>query len=267
MSAQVRAALAVARRDMLLFVSYRTRFVSTLVTGLVGVTVFYYVSRLVSSPQVGSPDEYFGFVVVGTMTLEVLTSTLTSPLGTLRAEMLAGTFERVVISPFGPVATVFSLIIFPALLGLLTGFLTLVFAVVVFGLGLNWPDALLALPVALLGAFSFAPFGLLLAAAVLLFKQTNAGAGLVVTGVSLVAGLYFPVSLLPGWIRWTSDIQPFTPAAELLRRLLIDTPLTGSAAGDVAKLVGFSVVTLPIALMALRGAVRRSRRSGTITEY
>jgi hypothetical protein len=48
---------------------------------------------------------------------------------------------------------------------------------------------------------------------------------------------------------------------------LIDTPLTGSAAGDVAKLVGFSVVTLPIALMALRGAVRRSRRSGTITEY
>ncbi len=267
MSAQVRAAIAICRRDMLLFASYRTRFLSTLVTAFVGITLFYYVSRLVNSPEVGSADEYFGFVVVGTMTLEVLTSTLTAPIGTLRAEMIAGTFERMVVSPFGPVATIFSLTLFPAILGLLTAFVTLVFAVLVFGLAINFPAALLAVPVALLGAFAFAPFGIFLAAIVVVVKQTNAGAGLVVTGVSLVAGLYFPVSLLPDWIQWASDVQPFTPATELLRNLLIDSPLSGSAAVDVLKLVGFTAVTLPLAWVALHAGIRRSRRIGTITEY
>lgn len=267
MTTQLRAAVAIFRRDMLLFMSYRTRFFSTLVTGFVGVTLFYYVSRLVNSPDVGSPDEYFGFVVVGTMTLEVLTSTLTAPIGTLRAEMIAGTFERVVISPFGPVATIFSLTLFPVFLGLVTALVTLIFAVLVFGLALNFPLAILALPVALLGAFSFAPFGMLLCAIVVVVKQTNAGAGLVVTGVSLVAGLYFPVSLLPDWIEWLSNVQPFTPAVDLLRHLLIGYPLSGSAAVEVLKLIGFTAIMLPLSVFALHRGVRRSRRIGTITEY
>ncbi len=252
---------------MLLFMSYRTRFFSALVTPFVGITLFYYVSRLVQSPEVGSPDDYFGFVVVGTMTLEVLTATLTAPIVTLRGEMIAGTFERMVVSPFGPVATIVSLTLFPVLLGMVTAVLTLVFAMAVFGLGLNFPAALLAVPVALLGSIVFAPFGMLLAAVVVVAKQTNAGAGLIVTGVSLVAGLYFPVNLLPGWIQWASDVQPFTPATELLRNLLIDTPLSGSAAVDVLKLLGFTAVTLPLAWVALHAGIRRSRRIGTITEY
>jgi ABC-2 type transport system permease protein len=89
----------------------------------------------------------------------------------------------------------------------------------------------------------------------------------VVTGISLVAGLYFPVSLLPDWIQWASNVQPFTPAADLLRHVLIDTPLEGSAAGDVLRLVGFTAVTLPLSILALRGGVLRSQRQGTITEY
>lgn len=267
MIAHLRAAAAIFARDLLLYRSYRSRFVSSLITGCVGITLFYYVSRLISSPVVGSPDEYFGFVVIGTMTLEILTSTLTAPIGTLRSEMIAGTFERIVVSPFGPVFSIVSMTLFPVFLGLVISFITLVFAVVVFGLGLTFPSALLALPVALLGAFTFAPFGMFLAAIVLIVKQTNAGAGLVVTGVSLVAGLYFPVSLLPDWIQWASDVQPFTPAADLLRKLLIDTPLQGSAWLDVLKLIGFTAVTLPLSMLALRAGANRSRRSGTITEY
>ena len=56
-----------------------------------------------------------------------------------------------------------------------------------------------------------------MAAAVVVFKQTNAGATFIVTGVTLLAGVYFPVALLPGWIEWASDVQPFTPALDLLR--------------------------------------------------
>jgi ABC-2 type transport system permease protein len=261
------AAAAICMRDLRIFLSYRMRFLSTLLTPIVGVTLFYYVSRLINSPQVGSPDEYFGYVVVGTVILQVLTSTLTAPVGTLRAELMVGTFERLAVSPFGPVATLVALSIFPMILGLTVAFVTLTYAALVFGLALDWPSTIAGLPIALLGALSFAPFGLLMAASALSFKQTNAGPTLVVAGLSLVAGLYFPPELLPSWIRWLSDVQPFTPAANLLRHLLLGTPMSGSELSALLKLIGFALVMLPIAAFVLNASVQYSRRKGTITEY
>jgi ABC-2 type transport system permease protein len=267
MTAPIRATAAICVRDFRMWASYRMRFVSTFVTAIVGVTLFYYVSRLVNSPEVGSADDYFGFVVVGTATLEVLTATLTALVATLRSELVAGTFERMVVSAFGPVASIISLIVFPLLLGLVVGGVTIATAALGFGLDLHWETVPLSIPAALLAAVSFAPFGLLMAAAVLVFKQTNAGAAFVISGLALVSGFYFPVSLLPDWIQWASEVQPFTPALDLLRYLLIGTPMSESPWVAVAKLAGFATVMLPIAAVVLRASVQRSRRNGTITEY
>jgi ABC-2 type transport system permease protein len=229
----------------------------------VSLTLFYYVSRLVRSDKVGSPDDYYAFVVVGIIIFGVLTSTLSTPVSTLRSELLAGTFERMVLSPFGAVRSVASLLVFPLMVALSTGVISLVFASLAFGLDIHWSTAPLALPAAALGALAFAPFGLLMTAAVVVYKQTNAGALFVVSGISLLAGIYFPVELLPGWISWASDVQPFTPAVHLL----VDTPLEDGVGIDLLKLVLFTAVLLPISLLALRGSVQRSRRLGTIIEY
>ena len=261
------AAGAVFRRDLLLFVSYRSRIVTTFFTTAVSLTLFYYVSRLVHSRAVGTPDQYYAFVVVGLIIFGVLSSTLSTPVATVRAELQAGTFERLVLSPFGAVRGIAAMMLFPLALATLTATVSLVFAGLAFGLDLHWSTAPLALPVGMLGALSFMPFGLAMAAAVVMFKQTNAGSTFVMTGVTLLAGLYFPVELLPGWIRWASDVQPFTPAVDLLRNLLVGTPLRHGAAGDLLKLAGFAVVTIPLSLLILRAAVARSRRRGTIIEY
>jgi ABC-2 type transport system permease protein len=261
------AAGAFFRRDLLIFASYRTRLFSTLFSTAVSLTLFYYVSRLVRSDAVGSPDDYYAFVVVGVIIFAILTSTMSTLVGTLRAELQAGTFERLVVSPFGPVRSIASLLLFPLALALVTAIVSLTFAGVVFGLDLRWATVPLALPVGVLGAVAFAPFGLAMAAAVVVFKQTNAGATLVITAVTLLAGVYFPVSLLPDWIEWASDVQPFTPAVDLLRNLLVGTPLQHAAALEVTKLVGFAAVTMPLAVMLLRAAVAHSRRRGTIIEY
>ena len=261
------AAAAVLRRDFALFASYRMRFITTFFTTAVSLTLFYYVSRLVRSDRVGSPDDYYAFVVVGIIIFAVLTSTLTMPVATLRAELMAGTFERMVLSPFGAVRAVMSLMLFPLLLALVSSVLSLVYAGLVFGLDLRWPEALAGLPLALLGALAFAPFGLLMTAAVVIFKQTNAGATFIITGVTLLAGIYFPVSLLPDWIEWASEVQPFTPAVDLLRHFLVDTPLRDPMLLELAKLALFAVVMLPLSLVALAAAVRRSRRLGTVIEY
>jgi ABC-2 type transport system permease protein len=261
------AAGAICKRDFLIFASYRTRLFTTFFTSTVSLTLFYYVSRLVSSPRIGSPDDYYAFVVVGLMIFAVLTSTLSTPVTTLRAELQAGTFERMVLSPFGPVRSIASLLIFPLLLSVVVALVSLAYAAIVFGLELRWSTAAGALPVAILGAAAFAPFGLLMTGAVVVFKQTNAGATFVITGITLLAGVYFPVSLLPDWIRWASEVQPFTPAVDLLRNALVGTPLRAPLWSEVAKLAAFAAVMLPLSFLVLSKAVDRSRRQGTIIEY
>jgi len=82
-----------------------------------------------------------------------------------------------------------------------------------------------------------------------------------------VAGLYFPVALLPAGIRWVSEVQPFTPAVDLLRHTLIALPLDGSPLTDALRLALFSVVLLPLSIVALAGALGHARRRGTVGEY
>lgn len=261
------AAAGIFRRDLLLFASYRSRLVTTLFTSVVGLTLFYYVSRLVTSSRFDGPDAYYEFVVVGLSFFAVVTATLSGPVATLRSELQAGTFERMVVSPFGPVASIACLLLFPVTLAAVTALFSLAFASVAFGLDLRWATAPLAVPVLALAALAFAPFGMTMASAVVVFKQTNAGATFVIAAVSLLAGVYFPVELLPGWIRWAADVQPFTPALDLLRHVLLGSDPRDPAGVQLLKLAGFAAVALPLSLLLLRGAIEASRRRGTLTEF
>jgi ABC-2 type transport system permease protein len=119
----------------------------------------------------------------------------------------------------------------------------------------------------ILVAMSLVPAALLLCASVLALKQRSSGSATVIALISLVGGFYFPVALLPGWLRWAADVQPFTPALDLMRHQLLGTPLTDSAWLELARVVGFTVVLGALALVALRAAVGHGRRTGNILEY
>ena len=258
---------ALLRRDVLLFLSYRGRLLTQFLAAFFSIVLFYYISRLVQVSAFKSPDEYFAFAVVGLAIMEVVGSTLSLLPMKIRQELVAGTFERVVVSPFGPVASIVAMTLFPLTMALMMGAVSLIFAGIVFGLPIEWTTVGFAVPAAVLAAAAFAPFALIVTAAVLAFKQAGAATGFIVTGLSLVGGFLFPVSLLPGWIQWASDVQPFTPAVELLRHLIVGTPIGTSVLVEVLKLVFFGAVLAPIGVMALRTAVRFSQRRGTIIEY
>ena len=261
------AVAAVIERDVRVFLSYRLRPMTLLIGPLTTVTLFYYVSRLVKVPALGSSDGYFAYVVVGVVALDILTSTIVTTPVTLRQELVAGTFERLVLSPFGPIRGVVAMMAFPLAQAFVIAIVTLVFATAVFGMPVAWPDVLLAVPAGALGALAFAPFGLLTVASILVAKQALAGVSILLTGMSIVAGVYFPVALLPDWVEWLSEVQPLTPALDLLRHLISATPSTDPPLLEAAKLAGWAAVLLPCSLWALVAAIGYSRGRGTIIEY
>jgi ABC-2 type transport system permease protein len=259
------AAGAIFRRDMTVYLSYRWRLGTQYIGLLFSLAVFYYISRLVRVGEFSSPDTYFSFAAVGVIIVQVLQSTLDVP-GSVRQELVAGTFERMAVSPFGPVASVLSLFLFPMTSALVTMLIMLALSALVFGVDASWATVPAAIPVAAVGAMALGSIALLFAAMVVRFKQAP-GAAYVLAAISLVAGFYFPTSLLPGWLEWASEVQPFTPAVDLLRHLLVGQDLSESAWVDVVKLVGFTAALLPLGLVGLSVAVSRGRRLGTLTEY
>jgi ABC-2 type transport system permease protein len=261
------AGFSVVKRDVKVLLSYRIRLATMVLSVFFSLTLFYYISRLVSVSQFSSPDDYYAFAVIGLVILQVVNSVLQTPPTALRQELVAGTFERMVLSPFGAVGGMIAMLICPFLLAIVLGLIMLGFATIVFGVPVEWDTVPLSIPVAALTAVSFAPFGMLLLAVVLVVKQAAGGATWLVALISLVAGLYFPVSLLPDWIEWASEVQPFTPAVDLLRHLLVDTPLEESALSNVLTMLGFAVVLLPCATWVMGKALRASQRRGTVIEY
>ncbi len=261
-----RAGVAVLRRDFLTALSYRVQLVGPLLGAFLSLTIFYYVSRLVRVEQF-DPDGYFAFVVIGILIFQMLQALLGATPVLLRQELVAGTFERIVMSPFGPVGAIAAMMLFPFVLALVTGLMTLLFGVLAFGVELAFPRALLGIPVACLGALAFAPFGILSAAVVLLVKQATAGVALVLAAISLMSGLYFPVELLPGWIQWGADVQPFTPTVDLMRHFLVDAPLRDPVSVQLAKMVLFTIAMVPLSLWVLSRSTGFARRRGTIIEY
>jgi ABC-type polysaccharide/polyol phosphate export permease len=180
---------------------------------------------------------------------------------------MAGTFERMLLSPFGSAASVSSMMLFPLVVSVITATISLLVAAAVFGLPVRWTTAALAYPIALLGAGAFAALGMFFAATVLIFKRMMAGAGLIMTLIAFTSGVYFPVALLPAWIEWFSDVQPFTPSIQLLRHVLIGAPIPDGEMALILKVAAFVAVLVPTGFLALRTATRVGQRTGTIIEY
>jgi ABC-2 type transport system permease protein len=256
----------IIRRDAILFVSYRSQLVAQFLGPLFSITLFYYISKILTAKTIQSPGGYFGFVVIGLVIVQILTISLGVMPVTVRQELVSGTIERFLVSAHGPVNGILGTMLFPLINALFSGVLMLTLAALIFGLPLA-ASAFLAIPVALLGVVAFLPFAFFLVALVMAFKQASSASQFIVIGIAIVGGLYFPIAVLPGWIRWTSEVQPFTPATDLLRHLLVGTPLMHPAIEELLKLVGFIAVLLPFGVLLLRASIRYGQRTGTVAEY
>jgi ABC-2 type transport system permease protein len=260
------ATWGVIRRDAMLFLSYRTQVVTQTLSLLFSLALFYYIARLLHTNTIGTAHDYFAFVVIGLVIMQSLITTLGVIPSSVRQELVAGTLERFLVSRFGALSGIVAMLMFPTISAFVTGIVMLVLATAVFGLHLA-ATAPLAIPVAVLGSVAFAPLTFMLVATVIVVKQAAVGTQFVIAGISIVGGLYFPVALLPSWVRWAASVQPFTPAADALRHLLVGSALQHSMLLELGKLVAFAFVLFPVSLWILRRAIAYAQRRGTIIEY
>ena len=119
-----------------------------------------------------------------------------------------------------------------------------------FGL-LQYPHALLLLPVAFLGGLAFACAGMICTAIVPTIETFNLPIFLFITPMFLFSGTFFPLSNLPDWARLLAQVLPLTHLVELCRSVALGR-LSGGTLLGVLYLAVWSAVLFPLAVAGMR---------------
>jgi ABC-2 type transport system permease protein len=127
-----------------------------------------------------------------------------------------------------------------------------------------------ATPAALAGVLLYLVFmsgmGLASAGCVLVSKEGDPVSWAFGAGTALLGGVYFPVDLLPDWLRGVASLVPTTHALSLVRSGL-GAPASSRPAASLLFLVAAAASSLGVGLLVLRWGHRRARRTGTLGEY
>jgi ABC-2 type transport system permease protein len=124
----------------------------------------------------------------------------------------------------------------------------------------NFPAALGLLAVA---SVSFIGIGMMTAVLPLISPEKGTQLGFVAQGLMLVvSGVYYPVSVLPGWMQWIAKISPATYALRGIRGAIIDG--TGVLWADVWPLVVIGIVSVPLGLLIFRTGERYAKQHGKL---
>jgi ABC-2 type transport system permease protein len=116
-----------------------------------------------------------------------------------------------------------------------------------------------------LGSFSFVGIGILAAILPLLYVERGAQMTFVVqSGLLLVSGVYYPISVLPGWMQVLSHLSPATYVLDGVRAGLADGVGIADLGRDVVPLIVLGIVLIPFGLWAFGRAELHARRTGKL---
>jgi ABC-2 type transport system permease protein len=263
----VRIVAATVQKDFRTAISYRVGFVTSVIAAFWGLFAFRFVSKLVNTGQFsGSSTSYFKFTVIGLLFASILEPTAVGTSMSARSDQVQGTLEYLATQPVRRIYLGLSWSAYGLLQSMVVAAVILLLTIPL-GFSVSHVNVVVMVVVILLSIVIFAAVG-------------NMGAGLVIVlqqGVPLVAGLLsiigvisgtlFPITVFPPWLQVVAHLSPLTYALDALRSaVLADQPAT-SYLVDIAVLVGFAVVLVPLSAMVLERSFRIAQRRGTLSTF
>lgn len=258
------------RRDILTEVRYPLSFALQLLGILFSTATFYFVARLFGvgvAPHLGSyGGDYFAFVLIGIAFAGYQSMALYNFSSVIQSAQVMGTLEAMLVTPTRLSTILFSSSLWTFTFTSLRVVVYLLAGVLVFGASLhaNWLSACVILCLSIL---SMSGIGILSASFIMVFKQGSPINFLIGSLSSLLAGVYYPVQVLPAWLQTLARFFPLTFSLEAMRRALLNGETLTDLSHEVAMLALFSIVLLPLGLAAFRYAVWRARQDGSLAQF
>lgn len=259
------------KRDFFEYTSYKMYFLLELGGIFATILSFFFIGKLVG--DTGKPylaeygGNYFAFVIVGIAFSGYLSASLNSYTQAISNEQGLGTMEALLITPTGISTIVLGGAIWSFVFTSLRVFVYFVIGALVFGLDLskaNIPVALLTLAFTIA---SLSGFGVVSAGFTLMLKRGDPVNFFLNNFSRFLAGVYFPIALLPAWVQKCSLFIPLTYSLKAMRMAIINGATLSEVYSDVLALAAFSAVILPLSILFFSFSVRRVKITGSWVHY
>jgi ABC-2 type transport system permease protein len=264
-------ATAFFKRDLSLNLSYRTFFFLSSFGIFFSVASTYFMSKLFGNAVVSQLTQYggnyFAFALIGVAFYGYLTVSLTNYAQSIRDGQIMGTLEIMLLSPTRLSSILLSSSLWSYFFTTLNVAVYLLAGSLIFGFNMSNVNVLTALVVLLLSVTSFSGIGILSAAAVLVVKKGDPVATFYGGVSSLLAGVYYPISVLPGPLVVVSKLIPLTYALDAMRLAMLKGYSLFQVRYDLLVLLGFTLILTPIALFIFRMALKRAKKEGSLVHY
>jgi ABC-2 type transport system permease protein len=259
------------KRDISLALSYRLSFLMQLFGIIFSVASFYFLSRLFGGALVPQLEQYggdyFSFVLIGLAFSGYLGLSLSNFAQSIREGQMMGTLEIMLLSPTRLSTILLSSSLWSYLLTTLNVVVYIVVGALVFGFSVSQANFLTAIVVLVLSIASFSGIGILSAAVVLVVKKGDPVAWLFGGASSLLAGVYYPITVLPNWLEPLSRVLPLTYALDAMRLAMLKGVSLYEVRFDILVLLGFSLILTPLSFLAFRQALKWAKKEGSLIQY
>ncbi|MCL4520830.1 MAG: ABC transporter permease [Firmicutes bacterium] len=210
-------------------------------------------------------DRTIIYLTIGALLWNFLSILFQEVASSVSWERWEGTIEYSFMAPIHRLTYLAGVCMYAVLYGVLRTIVILVAVALFFHIHLARADWLGAAMILAGSSLPFIGLGLIGAVLPLLSTERGAQATQVIQGVILlVSGIYYPISVLPGWIRWMSHLSPATYTLEAARRAILNgegplhlLPLT-------IKLFLSGLILVPLGLAVFQLAEHWAMRNGTL---
>lgn len=269
----IRAVLAIAKKDWITFFRYPMNALFRVVEPIAWLTPVYFLGRSFAgsggntgfAAYTGTSD-YMSFILVGTLLSNYISAVFWGMGYALKSEMDAGVLESNWLMPVPRALMLAGQTLASLAITTINSAGLLLLAWLAFGFHASGDVLAAALPllpmlVALYG------FGFAFAALVLLMRDSNTLVDVSNFVVMLLSGSQFPVNVLPRLLLPLALAMPLTYGFDAVRaQLLGSTPLL-PLAYELAILVVFMLVMVPIGYLVFKRVERRCKTLGTLGQY
>jgi len=203
----------------------------------------------------GDPN-YFQFMAPGLMAMVIMMAVMTGIAASVSQERELGTLDGMLSAPTSRLSIILGKSFAQIVRGLLQAGITLLLAVVVFGISINGSPLLLVM-LLILTVFSFVGIGILISA---MASQQQTAMTIMMTltmPMMFLSGAFFPIQQMPQIMQWVSRALPLTYAVDALRKcMVLGTGISGMMT-EILVMLGFGVVFIAVAIPVFRKVITR----------
>jgi ABC-2 type transport system permease protein len=184
---------------------------------------------------------------------------------TVAWERWEGTIEYTFMAPLARPVHLAGMGLFAIAYGLVRA--VLLFGVVAFFFDLEMPQADFVAALVILGvaSISFVGIGMMTAVLPLISPEKGTQLGFIAQGILLVvSGVYYDVSVLPGWMQAVSVVSPATYALDGIRDSILEGAGVGAVWDEVWPLLLIGAVSVPAGLLVFRAGEQYAKRHGKL---